>query len=190
MKRWILIGIFSCLIAGFLTFNQETFTLFLALTLILGSLLFSSVYFLIKAYKDSKKRHKLSNSLGILITTLTVLILGFYAGGYLSSYSPTSNPSNFQTNILTGQCTLSEFSGVTKPAPWYYESGCDISAEEKKTVLKNQGFGDYVPACQQACEEGNSYFCLGLSHAQGENFHKIGVSCEAIIDCPSINCNY
>ena len=50
----------------------------------------------------------------------------------------------FRTNIITGQCNYGLPSDCSLRDSWYYESGCNISEEEKLEVKKRSRYKNYT----------------------------------------------
>ncbi|MDA3856055.1 MAG: hypothetical protein PF569_07365 [Candidatus Woesearchaeota archaeon] len=175
-KRYLIYAFISIIISVTINFNYHGSVLgFLSITIFKGFLFFlglTSIYHLVLSFKD--KKYKKSIFFGSL------LVLLFFFAFFLNNTegelcSMAIQFPHFRTNILTQKCEFGGGAGCLIGEPWYYNSGCDISEEEKLNILKNDE--KVILECKFICEQNFEYkYCSGIYR------------CNEFFSCDSISC--
>lgn len=181
---WLLIALLSLLISVKINFNLETDIIgFLIISLFTALIIFGIITLIIKSIQNIKEKN---TKKAILFGVLSIVLIVIFYLGYLT-LSPGDvcltaiTPADFRTNIFTGECDFEGYSSCVSSNPWYYESGCNISSQEKIEVFKKSEWHE------QAIEE-----CSTICDKSGRNvrlFFAKDISCEDLVSWGSISCN-
>ena len=183
---WISTITISLFISIILNFKAKSLNNFFIGLLILGFSIFGILTLIIKSIQNIKQKNiEKTIVFGILsIVTITIFYFGYlvFSSGGICLTAITQ--AHFRTNIFTGQCDFGGYSSCVTSDPWYYKSGCNISNQEKISILKNtEWYNEVIEKCNIRCQRGSSeIFCK-------DSYFRIGISCKDLISCDTISCD-
>jgi hypothetical protein len=178
-----MIALLSFCAAIILNFNSSSISGLVIISIIQGLLFFGAILLPVKFVQALLAKKIL---LSILILCLILLIAFFYDAFFLAvGYLPAVTPAHFRTNIITGKCDFGGYSPNLALDPWYYQTGCNITMQEKIDILVTHKI--YYPMledCKVLCAHG----CSEGGCSDNNRRVKIGITCVDLMTSAGLYC--